>query len=429
MLKKFFCVFFLILPLFCAFSLPAMGYTPSDFEVNAKSAYMFNPETGDVLYEKDPDARCYPAALTNIMTAALLCEAKSDLSEVFTVPEEAYTSLLGTGAAVMELSPGETLSAEDLLYAIMLNSAPDAAITVACGVAGSVPAFVDMMNAKAKELGMTGTRYYNVTGLHDLGHYTTARDVGTLCAWALKFPEIEEAASERRHTIPPTNLHGRRVLSTTNYLLDANTGYSYRYATGLKTGYTDEAGRCLAATARYEGDVYVAVLMGESDEAGRAEFTDAAALFKWGFTGFGRKVVVSSDAPVGEAAVELSWDTDHVTLYPAEDFSALVPVDADSSTVTVRCELPRETLDAPVKKGEKVGVGHIMYAGSELGTVDLVAGEDVRKNVFLQIARAVRRAVTSVAFRVILLVLALAVLGFVISVVYLNRGKRRRRKW
>lgn len=435
MVKKIFCLFFVFLLLFFVFCIPAAAYTPTDFDVQSEFAYVASLDRGTVLFEKNADERAYPAALTNIMTAVVLCENVPDLQNTMvTVPQEAYTMLLGTGAAIIHLKPEEQLPANDLLHAIILTSAPDAAITIAYHVAGGIPAFLQMMNEKAKELGMDNTNFGNVTGLDDPNHYTTAADMYKLCAYAANITAIKEAAKLRRYTIPATNKSDRRVLSTTNYLIDSQTTYFYKHASGLKTGYTDNSGRCLVATASYEGYSYICVLMKAPNETGnRLEFTDAVNIFRWAFNDFTYKTVVSKDELIGEVGVELAWDVDFVPLYPKEDVSALIPKTADSSTVTIEYDFDiNKSIDAPIKKGQIIGKARVFYAGQELGEVEVVSGESVEKNGYLGFVRTLRNILHSTAFRVILLIIAGAILAFILFIWFINRKSRRRRglhKW
>lgn len=435
MVKKIFCIFFTLLFITSVFCLPAKAYMPSDFEVQSECAYVASLDTGAVLYQKNADQKVYPAALTNIMTAVLLCENVSDLKNtLLTVPEEAYTMLLGTGAAITGLKPGEQVTANDLLHAIILNAAPDSAITIAYHISGSIPSFLKLMNEKAAALGMTGTYFNNVTGLDDPNHYTTAGDMYKLSAYAMEISAIKEAAKLKRYTIPATNKNGERILATANYLVDIATNYYYKYATGFKTGYTDNAGRCVVATASYEGYSYICVLMKAPNKVGnRAEFVDAAKLFRWAFTDFEYKTVVSAEDLIGEIGVELAWDVDHIPLYPEKDVSALLPKEADNSTITTEFDFDiKKSIDAPIKKGDVIGTGTILYAGEELGKVNIVAGETVKRNAYLGFARLLSNIFNSTLFRALMLIVGLVILGFVIFVIYINSKKRRRKgvhKW
>lgn len=428
--KKLLCAVLCICFGAAVFAVPAAAYTPSGFTVQSDIVYFADSETGDLLYEKNSGKKAYPSALTNIMTAVIICESIKDLhAEQVTVPEDAYSMMLGTGASTAGLKPGEHLTAEDLLYAVMLNAAPDAAITAAYHIAGDIPSFVRLMNEKAESLGMNHTNYCTVTGLHSAEQYTTAEDMFLLASYAMQIPAIKEAAGSRRYTVPATDKNDQRTLSTTNALIDSTTAYYYRYATGLKTGYTDEAGRCLAAAAQYGGNSYILILLhAPNDEGARVEFKDAANLFRWAFNEFDYQTVLTKDTLVGEAAVDLAWDEDHVSLYPQNDVSALIPKDADLSTVTVNFSFDAaEHIDAPVKKGQVIGTGKVMYADQTLCEINIVAGESVKRNGYLWFARGFRKVVNSTAFRIAVLLILLAIGGFILFVAMINRKKRRRR--
>lgn len=428
MVKRIFCIFFVIFSVFCLFSVPALAYTPSDFEVTSEYACMASLDNGTVIYSKNPDERVTMAALTNIMTAVLICENIDDLENtVMTVPDEAVTSLLGTGAAIANLKIGEEITANDILHAIILNSAPDCAITAAVHIAGSVGGFVELMNKKAEALKLTETHFANVTGLDGTDHYTTASDMCRLARHAYNITDIREASRLKRYTIPKTNKSNERILSTTNYLVDIATNYYYKYANGLKTGYTSESGRCVVATATYEGYTYVCVLMKAPNKTGnRAEFVDARNLFKWAFTQFEFKAVADKNEMIGEAGVELAWDIDHIPLYPENDLTALVPKGADISTITVKYDFDiNKKLEAPIKKGQKIGSAELFFAGESLGKINVVSGDSVSRNAFLGFAKLIKDIVRSTFFKIILAAIIIAAAIFILSIVRLNSKKHK----
>ncbi len=432
MKKRLLC---LLLGLLLFTAVPASAYQITGFSLNARQALLVSLDTGDVLYTKGADERVFPASLTTVMTAVLLLEKVSDLDgTTVTVSKNAVNSLLGTGLAVMELKAGEQLTARQLLYCLLVPSAADAANVIAEYCAGSNAAFIDQMNARAQALGMTGTHYADVYGSHHADHYTTVNDLALLFRHALTFDAFCEVTAAARYEMAATNLSPARTLVTTNFLIDRSTAYYYSYARQGKTAYTDEAGRCLVNTAEYGGYHYLCIVMGcpPTDDKGntvRREFTDARNLFRWAFNSFEYKSVIDPQTPVGEAPVALSRDVDHVPLLLENGLSAVLPVEADSSTVRVEPHLDRPTFDAPIQKGDVLGTADLYYAEEKLGSVRLVAAESVPASFWLVLWRRVTDLVSSRIFLLFVALALLAIFIFLLLVLLLNRkGRKKTRK-
>ncbi len=425
-------IFFAILVISLCFS-SAYAFTPTNFEVSAEGVYLVNVDTNRVIYAKNEEKRLYPASLTKLMTCLLLYENTTDLdAETVTVSASAIDSLLGTGSSMGGLKAGEVVTVREMAYVLMMASANEAANAIAEHVGGTIENFVAMMNTRAAELGMTGTHFMNAHGLHDAEHYTTPRDIYLLMCEVYKNSFLKEVISTRRHTAPATNKNGERLLVTTNMLIDGSTGYFYKYAVGGKTGFTDEAGRCLATFAQKDGFTYACVLMnspvwGNNGYMVRHEFGDSENLYQWAFSEFEYKTVVNQNDIVGEVGVELAWEIDHVGVRPDRDFSSLLPKAADTSTVALEISYTAQTVDAPVTEGQILGKANILYAGEKLGEVNLVAATGIEKNQWLAMWRGVKNFTQSVIFKVIVGVIIAAVLAFILACILLNRKRRRRR--
>ena len=428
MVKKFFSLILII----CLILVPikVSAYEITGFDITAKAGMLASMDTGEILYQKNADQKVYPASITKIMTVILYLEDEQyDPNSKVTMTEEVLKMILGTGSAVSNLVAGETFSQLDLAYMTLMSSFGDCAYLGAIFYEGSVEAFVDKMNAKAMELGLTGTHYANPIGLHDDENYTTVNDVRTLTLYALQNETFKKICETSRYTMPATNKHGERRLSTTNFLQDSTTNYYYTYAKGVKTGFTDEAGRCLVSTASYNGYNYLCILMGCPTNLGvRKEFIESRDLYKWAFNNFEFKEVANSENPVCEIKVELSMERDYVPLYIEKGFVSVLPNEADESTIIIEPHLNSESVDAPVKKGQKLGTADIIYAEKVLGTVDLVAGDDVEANTILIIARVLKNFFTSNYMKIVYIVALAAVLLFIIAVLRLNWGRTKKRK-
>lgn len=430
--KKIFSIFFLV---FLTVSIIVPSFTASAYEVTgvditAKAGMLVSMDTGEIMYENNIDQKLYPASITKIMTAMIMLESDKYNPDGKVVMTESVQQLIsGTGSAVSNIEVGEEFTQQDLLYQVVMSSAGDCAYLAAEFYGGTVEEFVAAMNAKAAELGLENTHYTNPVGLHDPENYTTVRDIYTLSAYALKNETFKTVYSTNRYIMPATNKSGERTLSTTVFLLDPNTNYYYQYATGGKTGYTDEAGRCLMSTASYNGYNYMCILMNCPPNADRRyEFLETADLYRWAFNNFSFREVADSEEPVCEVPVELSLETDFLPLYFEKPFVSVLPNEADDSTIVVKTHLPEGSIDAPIKKGDVIGTADIIYAEQVIGTVNLVAGNDVKSSGLLTAFRYVKNFFSSIYMKVLLVIIILLILLFIIWCIRLNYARLKKRR-
>lgn len=420
------------------FTTPAAAYKPSTFTLTAEGCLIANVDTDAVIYEKNADEKLYPASLTKIMTAVVVLDECDDLENtVLTCNQDTLNLLLGTDSSVFNLVGGEQLSALELLYILLVHSANDAANTLAEHFGGTIPGFVDKMNAKAKELGMTGTHYMNAHGLHDEEHYTTPRDMYTLTKYALKNETFKKIFGTVRHTVPATNMTPHtRILATTVFIQDPNTSLPntyYRPVDGGKTGYTDPAGRCLVTYAEEDGITYVCVVMNcpVKNEAGvkvRYEFAETKQLYEWVFNEFEYREVFDTATPVGECAVELSMDTDTVAVALKNPVNAVVPKAAEASSFKIEVDLFKNPAEAPVTLGQELGTATIKYAGETIGTVPVVAITAVEKSGMLAFVKTVTDFFGSSVFAIVVLVIVLIIIAIVLYIIIINHNRKKRRR-
>ncbi|MCQ2478902.1 MAG: D-alanyl-D-alanine carboxypeptidase, partial [Clostridia bacterium] len=247
--------------------------------------------------------------------------------------------------------------------------------------------------------------------------------------YALKNDTFKTVCETPRYQMPATNMSGARTLSTTNFLQDTATNYYYQYAKGVKTGYTDEAGRCLVSTASYKGYTYMCILMGCPGKADRRyEFLESANLYRWAFNNFSFKEIASSKEPICEMPLNLSMQTDFVPLYFKNSFVSVLPNEADDSTVLVETHLNGESCNAPVKKGQVLGTADIIFAEKKIGTVELVAGEDIKANLVLVVASKIKSIFTSVYMKLIFAGIIIAIIVFILLCIKLNMARIKKRK-
>ena len=430
MIKKLSIFILTFLLIISTLSCNAFAYQISGFELDAHTALLISLDTDEVLFSQNADDKVYPASLTKMLTAVILIENTENLdTEIITYTKEANNAILGTGSVVLGLKIGEQVTARDALYGLLVSSGGDIAYAIAHHYGGNTEGFVELMNNKAKEIGLVNSHFGNPVGLHDDETYTTGNDIAKLAKYALQYDVFKTVTSTVKYTIPATNMSGPRNFTTTNYLTNPTTNYFYKYASGIKTGFTDEAGRCVVSTASYEGYNYLCVIMGCKNKNGkRNEFLDSANLYRWAFNNFEYKSILDTTKPVTEIKVNLSLDTDHIPLYAEKNLTQLFPKTADSSTITIKPTLNCEEIDAPVAAGTVLGTADVIYSEQVIGTVNLVAGETVESSFILVVARALKNIFTSTAFKVIAGIAALALLVYIGLIIKLNFGKKSHRK-
>ncbi len=398
-MKKFIiCVICLILLLSTICLIPASAYTlPADMTLFGNAILLKNIETNMVVYEKNIDQQIYPASITKLMTALVVMDKVKDINEIVTCGENVEKDLLGTDASIMFLKPGEQIPVKELLYGLLVSSGCDAANVLAEHVSGSVYSFVEEMNNMAKKLGMANTNFMNAHGLHDDNHYTTVSDLEKLGMAVIQNETLVEICGTSRYTVPPTNMTDNRYLSTTNQMLDSSTSNYYKRIRGLKTGFTDEAGRCLMSYAVNEdkGQSYLCIVMGcaPEDENGkyvRNEFKDTYNLLYWAYTDFDYVTVAKKDFPTAEVNVKLCKDRDFILAVTAKDLSAIIPKDSLSSVI-LEPHLGSTEIDAPINKGDYLGYAIVYCAGVELGRVDLVASETCKRSFVMLVTESVKK--------------------------------------
>lgn len=407
-------------------SASAITYEYSE-PLESDTVLLVNMDTGIPVLEKNADKVRYPASLTKIMTYIVACENIDDLYNTrVEIKQEVLDPLLGTGSSMsgLDYKVGQSMTVEDLLYCLMVSSGNDAALVLADYVGGgSVDKFVTMMNEKAKELGCKNTHFVNPHGLHDDNHYSTAYDLYTIASYALTLPLFSQITDTATYYCEGDDY----PLVTTNYLIDVNRGgdYFYTYAKGIKTGTTDEAGRCLITTGIADGYAYMCICMGAPypDNGYNAAMTDAKGLLRWALLNLELYRMITIETPVSEIPVNFTNQLDTLDLYPEETVYAILPKDRAESDVVKESNIP-ESIDAPVKKGDIVGTVTVYYKGEAVQTVNLVAGEDVEKSGFAYVMHIFKSVITSWIFWVAL-IFALALIVLYVRLVSSVRNQNR----
>ena len=362
------------------FALFPMKAQAMELDVDGKSALLMDVETGTVLYEKNAHEKLSPASVTKVMTMLLIMEAidsgKIGWNDMVTASESAAAK----GGSQIYLKVGEQMSVTDMLKSIAVSSANDCACAMAEHIAGSEGAFVDMMNRRAKELGMNDTNFVNCTGLDDgeaaVNHKTSAYDIALMSRELLKnHPDIKKFTTIWMDTVR----NGAFGLSNTNKLVRFYSG-----CTGLKTGFTSGAGYCLSASAQRDGMELIAVVMG--CETSNIRTAACKGMLDYGFANFALVTPTLEDVP--QVPVTLGT-SDTVKLIP-EGTAGLLIDKAQKSSITTETSV-EETVSAPVAKGQKLGTMTVKSGETVLTQIPLVAAEDIPRltwwDLFLQVLR------------------------------------------
>ena len=349
----------------------AGGESAGSVTVTAPSVLLMEASTGKVLYEKDADTRRPPASVTKVMTILLIYDAlsaeKIHKEDVVTTSE--YAASMGGSQVFLEA--GEEQTVDTLLKCIVVSSANDACVAMAEYISGTEEAFVQQMNERAKGLGMENTVFKNCNGLDTDGHVTTARDIALMSRELItKYPDVYEYTKIWMDTIVHKTKKGEEEfgLSNTNKLIR-----QYSYATGLKTGSTGEAKFCLSATAQKGGIDLIAVIMAAPDV--KTRFADAQTLLNYGFS-ICRKYEDPDWESVQKTVKVERGEEDQVKVVQKSGFSYLDVSGADVSGVEKEV-VPKASLKAPVKKGQKAGTVQYLLNGEKIGEVELAAADDV----------------------------------------------------
>ena len=407
--------------------MPASAYTYEyDGEIVSSSVVMKSLDTGEILYSKDADTVRYPASITKIMTYIIVAENVTDIeNERAEIKQEIISMLDGTGSSMSGLQGkiGQSITIKDLLYCLMLPSGNDAALVLADYVAGSVDGFVDMMNEKAVELGCENTHFMNPHGLHDPNHYTTANDMMKISEYALGTYMYKEISGTATYYCEGDDY----PVYTSNKMIDENRGEDlyYPYATGGKTGFTDEAGRCLVATAEKDGYSYIVVeLYADPFVSYMATMTDARDLFNWAFDTFELREVAMTDVPVCNEPVKYSSGDGNVLLSAESNFITLMPVDTKDTDIEIIPQI--EELQAPINAGDVVGTALVKYKGEDYATFNLVATETVERSDLMFFLGTFGSVVLSPWFVILAVVFVCLLLVYIIVVKTLsNRNNAR----
>ena len=403
-------------------ALPGLAAYPMPIQTasETEAVYLFNADTGKTILNQNADQQQYVASLTKLMTALLLLESGKDLNGEVTVPTaltQEFKDIQNANGTTMGLRIGETVRRIDLLYALLVSSANDAASVIACDVGGSVLDFVKQMNTRAEELGCTDTNFTCAHGLFDYGNVSTAQDIAKIAAECYKNPTFVQVSSTAAYTLPATNLHqNERSIASSNPMTDSGSEYYRSYVKCIKGGFTTLAGRCAVAFAEKDGHTYGLVIL-HSDT--NSIYTECGQLFDWAFESFADRPLVDTQAVITTVALTKCRTEPAVELYAAAPVSGYGHAD---DIVTYSFDLP-ESVAATVKSGSVVGSATVYLDGDEVGTVDLVTHKE-----YVSDFRTDTKATVLLLCALLFILIALTVVTLAAGGGSLNLKRRKRRR-
>ena len=352
--------------------------------LDSESAILIDEVSGKVLYEKNPDAKLPMASMTKIMSMLLIMEKIESGALKYDDKVIISKNASGMGGSQVFLQEGEEYKVEALLKCISVSSANDAVVAMAEKISGSVESFVNLMNEKAKELGLANTKFANPHGLDAENHYSSARDMSKLARELLKHKDILKFTSIYEDYL--TKPDGSQVwLVNTNRLVRFYDGVD-----GLKTGYTTEAGYCLTATAKKNDLRLISVVMKSS--SGDARSKDTATLLTYGFNSYKNHIIYESNKELGEVNIE-GGKKDKVKVYLKDNASVLLGVTENPKEYSFNIKV--ETIKAPIKKDTIVGTAEIIdNEGNIITEKDVIIKEDIKKASLLDYLKRNLKTIT-----------------------------------
>lgn len=354
----------MIILLFVSFTTTSVVLAGDYSTITAKSAIVIDAATGKVLYSKNADERRYPASTTKIMSLIVALE-HGNLDDLITTSANAAS----TEGSSLWLTQGERLKMLDLLYGIMLISGNDATVAVAEHISGSVEKFAKLMTEKAHAIGAKDTNFTNSSGLPDPNHFTTAHDLARIAAYGYKNPLFTQIVSTEHKVLPPTVKGDIRDLYNENKML-----WFYEGGNGVKTGYTDAAGRCLVSGAKRNNIQLIAVVL-DSDTM----WDDSKALLDFAFSQI-KPQTIFDQGDILKTLRVANGKSDVLELIA--DSSIVLPVsEKDKDELSTVIDAP-SVIEAPITKGQKLGVARVFYNNTEVAAVDLIADQNIERKSF-----------------------------------------------
>jgi len=381
-----------------------VSFADEKIVIDAKSAMMVETNTGRIIYEKNSMERVYPASTTKIVTAIVVIE-NCEMDDMVTVSEKAISNI-PVAYVVAPLYVGEEISVRDLLYALMLKSANDAAYVLAEHVGGSTEGFSEMMNNKMNELGCRDSNFVNPNGIHDDNHYTTAHDMYVISNYAMKNETFRKIVATTEYTLPATNKHEAedRVMKNTNSMILPESSYYNKNVVGIKTGTTTQAKNCLVSMIERDGLNFLTVVLGA--ETANSKFESTKKLFDFGYENYTLTKIHGKGDVIQTIEVKGATDeTKNLNLIIDRDITVInnkaIKVDAIIPSIEII-----EGIKAPININDEIGTVKYRVDDIEYEAKLLAQNTVEEKTYFIQM-------------------ISIGISCMVISIVLLNKKKRR----
>ena len=449
-MKKIISALLVLTLLFSAFCINAYAADTSkkeigfeyEFEHTTESLSLVNLDTGITIYSENSHVKRPIASLTKIMTYIVAYE---NIPNVEDTKIQITQQMVDNSYEWAKTDPvyivGEEFSVLDLFHLLMIPTGNDAAVALQTYIDSLYPDsqsgsyFIDLMNLKAKELGCNDTYFTDSTGLDEINSYSTSNDVAKFALYASTLPYFTEIVGKTYHVIQPTELCSyKRTVYTTNHMLTHvdNDASFYTYATGMKAGSSEESGFCVAASATYSGYSYLCVALGAPmyDEynfiMNNGAMKDAANMFRWAFTKVSLKIIANEGDLLGDVDVLYSWDVSNLQLVARETIYTLLPNNVSVSALRTVTDIP-ESVEAPIKKGDKIGKVSFYYEDQLIATADLTASKSVSRSEVIHTIETGKQIINSSWFKVIITAVIILLIAYFTLIWRANKKKKKMR--
>ena len=416
--SKFLSTFLCLIIIVSTVSLPVLGANEARYDLplqlNTASYLLASLDTGEIIFEKDSHAQRTPASLTKMLTAYVTMKYITDLDgTMITAPRYVYDELFGQNSSTADIRQGEVLSARQLLYALLLPSANEAANILADYIGnGSIPNFCMMMNSEAKKLGCTDTNFSNAHGLFPDNHYTSAYDMYLIAKACYETPGFMDIVTTKTYEMPANVKHTNPyyIQSTVKMQNKAYPDFYRSYVKGMKTGSLDEAGHNFVTVCEKNGERYILVVMGveytNPDGSARSNypaFEVTAQIMDYFFENYTLKSANTLTSPVIEIPLKYAKDVDSLLLYADNEVMSVLPKDVDETSFQKVYNLP-EFVGAPIKAGDVIGTVDYFLAGQKVGTSQLASQIDVKRSLVMFALEKIQEVFRSLYFKVVVAV-------------------------
>lgn len=429
-----------LLAVTCALPAFAVGYDPSStYNVQAEAAYVVNTDTNVIIYEKNSEAQVQAGGLTKLMTAALIFSLYEDSLDTTPILMTRAVSDYVYRTTYADVLPGETYTLREMLYGMLLPNGNDAAQGTAYVLSGGdLSSWYSQMNALSKKIGARDSVWTDACGI-DKGNLTTAKDMYLILRYLMDFDAFVEIMGTYQYEVQPHEKHSSVAhWTSTNKMMNKQLKSYYRKA--MMGGKTDVSGaypdrgintQSMVSWGNQDGSTYIFSIMNSPaacDDYGypdlRPALYETGKLMDWVFGNFAIQSALDVTVPIGEVKVKYSTETDNLKLYPADDLKTILPADSDSTVTQQTFHLP-DAVCAPIKQGDVIGTVTLKLAGEPIGTVELLAGQDVHRNSVLYAIAQLEAFFTGTYFKVVLVLSLISLVVY--SIFFMKHSYERKR--